>query len=122
MASFSSFSITPQVKVVYGDRRLQFRPEDITVSSLSRIFHLIPDTIILISEEGTVCVPDDSGKFETDDLLEYKVEGDVSTLGSSGVTSLFDQPSTSGASTSSRWKPKAFPLRMKSPVSSLFII
>lgn len=34
------------------------------MKSLSRIFHLIPETIILMSEEGTVCIPDDHGKFD----------------------------------------------------------
>ena len=42
-------------------------------------------TIVLISEEGTVCVPDTQhyyiGKFAVDDFLEYKVEGDLSTPG-----------------------------------------
>ena len=78
MANFSRFSVATQIKVQFGDRKLQFRPEDITVSSISRIFHLIPETIVLISEEGTVCVPDSAGKF---DFLEYKVEGDLSTIG-----------------------------------------
>ena len=72
MASFSHFSVASQVKVQYCDRKLQFRPEDITVSSISRVFHLIPETIILISEE--LCVPDSTGKFEVDEFLEYKVE------------------------------------------------
>ena len=115
-------SLASQIKVQYGDRKLQFRPEDITVSSMSRIFHLIPETIVLISEE--LCVPDSAGKFEVD-FLEYKVEGDLSTIGSSGMTSLqlSEQPSTSGASNTSRWKPKAFPLKLKvSPVSELFYI
>ena len=117
MASFSRFSVASQSKVQYGDRKLQFRPEDITVSSISRIFHLIPETIVLISEEGTVCVPDGTGTFEVDDFLEYKVEGDLSTIGSSGMTSLqlSEQPSTSEASNTSRWKPKTFPLKLKVP-------
>ena len=76
--------LSHQIKVRYEQRELQFRPDDITVKSLSRIFHLIPETIILISEEGTVCIPDDHGKFEVDDLLNYKVEGDLSTWGRVG--------------------------------------
>ena len=117
MANFSRFSVVSQIKVQYGHRKLQFHPEDITVSSISRIFHLIPETIVLISEEGTVCVPDSAGKFEVNEFLEYKVEGDVSTIGTSGMTSLqiSEQPSTSGASNTSRWKPKAFPLKLKVP-------
>ena len=33
-----------------------------------------------MSEEGTVYIPDDHGKFEVDDLLNYKGEGDLSTI------------------------------------------
>ena len=56
---------------------LQFRLEVVTVNSLLRIFHLIPDSIILESEEGIVCVPDSHGKFDVEDFFDYKVEGDL---------------------------------------------
>lgn len=97
MASFSRFSI--QVKIRFGDRSLQFRPEDVTVQSLSRIFHLIPDTIILISEDGTVSVPNSSGKLEVDDFLEYKV-GDSSTLGTCETISYGSGDQSSSATNS----------------------
>ena len=108
----ASFRLPNQVKLQYGDRILQFRPEDVTVNSLSRIFHLIPDTIILISDDGTVCVPQgQTGKFDVDDFLDYKVEGDLSTIGTCGtrISQLSDQPSTSKITPSTRWKPKSFP-------------
>jgi hypothetical protein len=118
----ASFRLPSQVKIQYGDRILQFRPEDVTVTSLSKIFHLIPDTIILISEDGTVCVPQDqTGRFDVEDFLDYKVEGDLSTIGTCGmpISQLSDQPSTSKNAPSTRWKPKSFPIRAKlSAVSS----
>lgn len=108
MASFSRFF--NQVMVRFGERSLQFRPEDISVQNLARIFHLIPDTIILISEDGTVNVPNSNGKFEVEDFLEYKVEGDLSTVGTSGTHGSGDQ-----SSAVNRWKPKSFPMKPKTP-------
>ncbi len=66
LAGRDVFSFCTQVKIQHEDRALQFRPEDVTVYNLSRIFHLIPDTTILISDEGVVCVPDSRGKFDFD--------------------------------------------------------
>ena len=115
MASFSRFF--NQVKVRFGERSLQFRQEDISVQNLARIFHLIPDTIILISEDGTVNVPNSNGKFEVDDFLEYKVEGDLSTVGTCGTQT---QGSGDQSSAVNRWKPKSFPMKLKTPpVSSV---
>ena len=116
MSVFSRLS--HQVKIRHEDRELQFRPEDITVKSLSRIFHLIPETIILISEEGIVSIPDDHGKFEVDDLLDYKVEGDLSTVGTSGTSAFGTNQTIEQPSTSSRWKPKVFPLKQRATAVS----
>jgi len=112
----SRFSFN-QVKIQHLDKPpLSFKFENVTVKSLARIFHLVPDTIILISSDGTVCVPSDDGNFEVELYMDYRVEGDQSTLGTSGSRSqAFSLPSTSGS-----WKPKSYPTSVRTklqPVS-----
>lgn len=76
MAEFEPAVLSPfgQVRLQFGDRKLQVRATDLTIQTLAKIFHLLPETIILVSEQGTAAVPDDNGRFEVDDFLLWKVE------------------------------------------------
>ena len=101
----TSFS---QIKLQYCGRKLQVRPDDLNTRDLAKIFHLIPETIILISQDDSAIVPDESGKFcNVDDFVEWTVEGEQSTLGQSGSRTLSGQ--SSEQPTSSWWKPSSFP-------------
>ena len=86
---------------------LQLRSDQITVSSIARTFRLIPETIILVSDSGTVAIPDsDSGSFpDLDSTIGWTVEGEKSTLRNQPLSL-----STHGRVPPSkeRWKPQIF--------------
>ena len=103
------------VRVQFGEHKLQICVSDLTVKTIAKIFHLLPDTVLLVSEEGTVAVPDDSGRFQVDDFLQWRVQGDVSSVGTSGSRfSTNQQQSNPGVSNSTstsvgmKWKSKSF--------------
>ena len=64
-----------------------------------------------ILEEGIVSVPGDNGKFNVDESMQWKVEGDKSSIGQPGSRSLSISSEDVGQSKlgSSKWKPKSFP-------------
>lgn len=67
MASLFTSSTLPahgQVWVQFGYQKLQVRVDDLTIKTIAKIFRLMPDTVILMFEEGTVAIPDDNGKFD----------------------------------------------------------
>ena len=88
------------VTLEFEGRSLQLRPEQLTVSNVAKTFRLIEDTIILVSERGTVAIPEDGVFVDVDSLDQWTVQGDKTTgprvTGQSG-------PSTS------KWRPQAFP-------------
>ena len=99
----------------FVERKLQIRVSDLTVKIIAKIFHLLPDTVLLMSEEGTVAVHDDSGRFQVDDFLQWRVEGDVSSVGTSGSRFLTNQQqsnpgvaNSTSTSVGTKWKPKSF--------------
>ena len=96
-----SWTMDSPIQIQFEARKLQIRPENLTVKSLAKIFHIVPETVILISAEGTVSVPDDEGKFGslTESSL-WTVEGDPSSFGQSGSKVL--------TTSESKWKPKPF--------------
>ena len=51
------------VDVHYEGQTLQMRPSQLTVANIARTFCLIPETIFLVSERGTVALPTD-GVFD----------------------------------------------------------
>ena len=52
------------IDLSFEGRTLQLRSDQITVNNIARTFRLIPQTIILVSESGTVAIPDgEDGAF-----------------------------------------------------------
>ena len=88
-------------KLEFEGRSLQLRPEQLSVSSIAKAFRLVEGTIILVSDRGTVAIPDaQEGLFHDADPLEvWTVQGDKATgprvVGSSAATG--------------RWRPQSFP-------------
>ena len=76
----SSHSTRSYIDLSFEGRMLQLRSDQLTVSNIARTFRLIPETIILISESGTVAIPDgENGVFpDLDSSLMWVVEGDKS--------------------------------------------
>ena len=52
----------------FEGRSLQLRPEQLTVSNVAKTFRLIEDTIILVSEQGTIAIPEDGAFVDVDSL------------------------------------------------------
>lgn len=91
---------------------LQLRSDQITVNNIARTFRLIPQTIILVSESGTVAIPDgEDGAFpDLDSFLTWKVEGDKSTFRNQSGPLAFQAgpPSGNNPPSKERWKPQPF--------------
>ena len=62
------------------------RPSQLTVANITRTFRLIPETIFLVSELGTVALPTD-GVFNVNQCFTWSVEGDKSTANRAGAIS-----------------------------------
>ena len=74
------------------------RLEQLTVSNVAKTFRLVEDTIILVSERGTVAIPEDGVFVDIDSLDNWMVQGDKTT-----------GPRVTGQSGAKQWRPKAFP-------------
>lgn len=46
------------IKVTFEGRSLKIRPDQLTIDVLSKVFHLIPETILLVSDVGTIATAD----------------------------------------------------------------
>ena len=108
----------PQVEVTCDGRKLQVRRDQLTVPNLSKIFHVVPDTLYLVSDDGNVALPDEHGRFSSIEFFcVWQVEGVKSSkgaspgfgkvLGASSSTSGLNSAGLSGVR--SKWKPKIFP-------------
>ena len=89
------------VTLEFEGRSLQLRPEQLTVTNVAKTFRLIEETIILVSERGTVAIPEDGVFVDVDSLDRWTVQGDKKT--GPRVTG---QPTTQS---SSKWRPQIFP-------------
>ncbi len=89
------------VDVTFEGQTLQMRTDQLTTHSLSIAFRLIPDTIVLISQCGTVAIPCDGVFHDVDTSMSWNVEGDKATAGAR-VGPIAPKPEQ-------RWKPKNYP-------------
>jgi hypothetical protein len=104
------------VKVKHLKKSYQLRLEQLTVKNVAKIFNLVPDTILLVSSDGTVALPNEYGHFsDMDECDEWSVEGSESTKRTSGPFAFVGRstPSASGfvsasLTGSSKWKPSLF--------------
>ena len=105
MANLSRFTLD-LVTVTHDGRSLQMRLDQLTVNVLSKAFRIIPETLFLVSEQGTIAMPEE-GKFQdVDECMNWIVEGDKTTTGSGAARGA----STSASSSKpSKWKPHSFP-------------
>ena len=116
------------VHVSCEGRSLKMRPSQLTVNNIGKAFRLAPDSLLLVSETGTVALPDVDGLFgEVDSSVKWKVEGEgiAFSVGSvPGSPAPSATPLSLGLSSSasacfglgnktpgiSQWKPRSFPL------------
>ena len=108
------------VKLSYEGRNLKMRQSQLTIMNIGKAFKLIPDSLLLVSETGTVALPDVDGLFdeEVDNSIKWRVDGEevASGQGSTSTTGLglssnatacsFYSSKTPGVS---QWKPRSFP-------------
>lgn len=73
------------VDLSYSGRSLQMRPSQLT-SNIARVFRPIPETIILVSEQDTVALPQDGVFHDVDDCYTWTVEGEKATTNISIVS------------------------------------
>ena len=106
------------VKISYQEKSYQLRMEQLTIKNIAKILNLVPDTILLVSVDGTVAFPDEHGRFsDIDDVGsdEWAVEGSETSKRQSG--SLTTTPGHSGGAgtgnlgSQKKWKPSIFPAR-----------
>ena len=90
------------VDISFEGRSLQMRPSQLTTTNIARAFRLIPDTIILVSDRGTVALPTDGVFDDVDECYTWTVEGDKATNGGGSIAT---RAPKSGVE---RWKPKTF--------------
>ena len=95
--SFTSFRNEP-INVTFEGRSLQLRPDQLTVDVLSKVFHLIPETILLVSDVGTIATADEGIFAGVNGLYIWTVEGTKATnisgsvLGRSVIGGAFGGP------------------------------
>ena len=85
MAGLSRFDLGMTI-LCYGERKLKLRSGQLTTATIGKVFHLFPDSIVLISTDGALETPDDTGTFYLDDT-EYIVDGDTTSPHKATVTS-----------------------------------
>ena len=86
------------------------RPDQLTITVLSKAFRLIPETIFLVSDRGTIAVAEDGIFQDVDDLYTWSVEGEKATVGSARPIQSggHGTRAIAGESSQSRWKPTTF--------------
>lgn len=119
----SLYSLEPLINVSHDGRTLQMRPDQLTVNVLAKAFRLIPETVFLVSDRGTIAVAQDGAFQDVDDLYTWAVEGDKATTSTSRSTIGYHGDGSSSHSQgnraalvgeSSRWKPTSFQPRQAS--------
>ena len=69
------------INVAHGGKSLQMRPDQMTISVLSKAFHLIPETLFLVSERGTIAVAENGVFEDVESMYSWTVEGEKATSG-----------------------------------------
>ena len=78
------------------------------MKNVAKIFNLVPDTILLVSTDGTVALSNEDGHFsDINECEEWNVEGSESTKRTSGSFTFVGRKPSPGPSTS-KWKPSSF--------------
>ncbi len=96
---------------VEGDgKTLKLKPGQLKISVLAKLFHLFPESIILISEDGCVETPDDNGDFlEVNDFHTWSATGEstkpsnVATASNSPLVYSYQLPGKKGGG---KWTPR----------------
>lgn len=83
------------------------RPEQLTTTNIAKAFRLIEETIILVSDRGTVAIPEGGVFTDVDYLDQWIVQGDKVT----------GPRFSMGAST--KWTPQSFKPPVRSSISAV---
>jgi hypothetical protein len=85
------------ISVTYEGRSLQMRPDQLTVEVLSKVFRLIPQTMLLVSDVGTIATADEGVFTNVDAVYTWTVEGDrVTVVGNSSSSAVAGPSQTVG--------------------------
>jgi hypothetical protein len=105
------------VDISYDGRTLQLRGDQLTLNTIANAFRLVVETVLLVSERGTVAVPQDGLFNDVDEMYAWTVEGDKITTNSASIRHVGSKQSLSTAiqsvknekKTTEKWRPIAFP-------------
>ena len=93
-------------------KSLKLKRRQLNIAVLSKLFHLFPESIVLVSDDGYVETPDEDGNFiGVDDLPTWIVLGDSTKPTTQPVTiqpittPYVYQPIVKGKGRTSRWTP-----------------
>ena len=93
---------------MFEGRSLQLRPEQLTVSNIAKAFRLIEETIMLVSERGTIAVATDGTFHDVNRLDLWTVQGDKAT----GPRIVGSQ--AAACTSVPKWRPQSFPPPVRS--------
>jgi hypothetical protein len=97
------------VQVTFEGRSLQIRPDQLTITVLSKVFRLIPETILLVSDVGTIATAEDGVFCDVDNSYTWVVEGERVTTGFGASSRPSLRRSKQKPGSSERWKPLSLP-------------
>ena len=96
------------ITIKYDGRTLQLRPEQLTVRYIAKAFRLIEETIILVSDRGTVAIPED-GIFRDLDMYEqWTVQGTKTSGPRAATASAVGALSLCSGGAAPKWTPHLF--------------
>ena len=84
------------------------RPDQLIISVISKAFKLVPETVFLVSDRGTIAMAEDGVFQDVDDLYTWSVEEEKATVGTTKPVVGGPSRASSGESSQSRWKPSTF--------------
>ena len=96
------------------------------MQNLAKVFHIVPEILFLVAEDGTVALPDGNAQFsDIESFRVWQVEGTKSSKGAGpgfgrplqGVSSSNPGTSSGVSGVRGKWKPRVFP-RSTSAVST----
>ena len=79
MAELPYSELEGLISVKYEGRSLQMRRDQLTVEVVSKVFRLIPQTVLLVSDVGTIATADEGVFNNVDAVYTWTVEGDKAT-------------------------------------------
>ena len=63
--------------ISYKGKTVKLKETQLDAKFIGKLFNVYPDSVLLLSDDGTVEGPDENGRFRLEDYLEYELQGEV---------------------------------------------